>query len=287
VCLPCALGAYSTVFGAAACPACPAGTWNGKLEQQACNVCPDGKWTDKTGALRQEDCTPCEGAGCLQDASARVTFELLRVGIQALTAQDLASIRSAYAKDIASTCGVSRLSIVDLQGGNASVTIQEDGTVTAFILSVTDSSAAELAAKLYSQTFRGLVVNSTKTVLDGRAARVAGDMAVGAVSLQPQRFTPLVPTTTATTTSTSTATRTSTRTSTTTATSAAQVSRTSGPVAKDLPSNGSVRDASDKKEQLSWWWFVVGGVVCGGAVVVCFIATKRQKRVPQASGSVV
>merc|ERR1711953_1203199 len=104
----------------------------------ACNVCPEGKWTFYAGARRQGDCTPCTGTGCLRDASARITVEVTNLALSTLSAEEQAELSAAYARDIASTCGVNDLSVVDAQGKNASVSIAEDGTVIAFVLSIGD-----------------------------------------------------------------------------------------------------------------------------------------------------
>lgn len=254
-----------------------------------------------TKALRQDDCKRCTGSGCLDDKSAQLTFEVLHIALPALPEQALASIRSAFAEDIASTLGVSNLSVVDLRGNNASVTIAEDGNVSAFVLAVTDASAIDFATKLYSSTFRSLVINSTKAIVNSQAATAMdSDIAVGAVSIELQRFTPLVPTTTATTTPTITATTTpstsaqatthvGTKTSTTT-TRIAGEARVPSSNEKDIPSSSDSRNSSSDsggKKRVAWWWFVVGGAVCGGAVFACALATQRRKSPQEASGSVV
>merc|ERR1712174_125341 len=120
-------------------------------------------------------------------------------------------------RDIASTCGVNDLSVVDTQGRNASVGIGEDGIVSAFVLSIGDGfSANTLAARLYSSDFRGLLEDTTEQVLGSGS----GQISVGAVTFKPEAFGPPVPTTTTkfvppTATSTGTSTFTSTVTSTT------------------------------------------------------------------------
>merc|ERR1719356_478273 len=154
-CLACSPGSYSTVPGASACSLCPAGTWSGDFDATACHVCPEGKWTFYAGARQQGDCTPCMGAGCLRDASARVTVEVTNFALSALSAEEQREVSAAYARDIATTCGVNELSVVDTQGKTASVSIGEDGSVSAFVLSIGDGvSANVLAARLYSSTFR-------------------------------------------------------------------------------------------------------------------------------------
>merc|ERR1712045_611247 len=148
-CLQCSPGSYSTVPGASACSLCPAGTWSGDFDATACNVCPEGKWTFYAGARRQGDCTPCAGAGCLREGSARVTMEITNFALSVLSAEEQAELRAAYARDISTTCGVNDLSVVDTHGKNASVSIGEDGTISAFVLSIGDGFSANiLAARL-------------------------------------------------------------------------------------------------------------------------------------------
>merc|ERR1719189_3349936 len=115
----------------------------------------------------------------------------------------------AYARDISSTCGVNDLSVVDVQGKNASVSIEEDGTVTAYVLSIGDGSSANaLAARLYSSAFRASLESTTLAIV-GQAM----DVSVGAVTFKPEAFVATIPTTTtkfvplptATSTATSTA----------------------------------------------------------------------------------
>merc|ERR1711920_645863 len=99
-CLPCSPGSYSTVPGTSACSLCPAGTWSGDFETTACNVCPEGKWTFYAGARQQGDCTPCAGTGCLRDASARITVEIINLALSALSAEKQTELSAAYARDI-------------------------------------------------------------------------------------------------------------------------------------------------------------------------------------------
>merc|ERR1712176_691142 len=204
--------------GTSACSLCPAGTWSGEFDATTCNVCPEGKWTFYAGARRQGDCTPCAGTGCMRDASARITVEITNLALSVLSAEEQTELSTAYARDIASTCGVNDLSVVDTHGKNASVGIGEDGTVSAFVLSIGDGfSANTLAARLYSSDFRGLLEDTTGHVLGSGS----GQISVGAVTFKPEAFVPPMPTTTTkfvppTATSTSTSTVTSTVTSATT-----------------------------------------------------------------------
>merc|ERR1712039_312986 len=68
----------------------------------------------------------------------------------------------------------------------------------------------ELAAKLYSDTFRSLLVKSTLASMGRAADAGVTPVSMGAVTFQPEAFVPLLPTTTRTLTSTATSTATST-----------------------------------------------------------------------------
>merc|ERR1711920_519956 len=205
-CLPCSPGSYSTVPGASACSHCPGGTWSDGFDATACNVCPEGKWTfSSVGAREQGDCTLCMTAGCLQDASARVTVEVVNFALSALSAEEQMELSTECARDIALTCGVSDRSVVDAHDGtNSSVSIGEDGTISAYILSIADGSSANiLAAKLYSSAFRDLLQNTIlRTVGNQPVGAGSGrQVMVGAVTFQPEAF---VPSDTSTSTSSST-----------------------------------------------------------------------------------
>merc|ERR1712039_414694 len=132
-------------------------------------------------------------------------------------------------RDIASTCGVNDLSVVDTHGKNASVGIGADGTVSAFVLSIGDGfSANTLAARLYSSDFRGLLEDTTEQVLGSGS----GQISVGAVTFKPEAFVPPMPTTTTKfvpPTATSTATRTISSTVTSTFTSTVTSTTTLSP----------------------------------------------------------
>merc|ERR1712176_413008 len=149
------------------------------------------------------------------------------------------------------TCGVNDLSVVDVQGKNASVSIGEDGIVSAFVLSIGDGfSANMLATRLYSSAFRDLLEDTTLAVGGQAMVSGSGQISVGAVTFKPEAFVPPIPTTTTkfmppTATSTTTSSVTSIATSTSTGTGA-----------------GTMQTAGDASGP-AWWWFVVGGVAVG------------------------
>merc|ERR1719343_642510 len=106
-------------------------------------------------------------------------------------------------------------SVVDTQGKNASVSIEEDGTVSAYVLLIGDGfSATGLAARLYSSAFRGSLESTTLAVV-GQGM----DVSVGAVTFKPEAFVASIPTTTTKFVPLPTATSTTTSTATSTATS--------------------------------------------------------------------
>lgn len=221
----------------------------------------------------------------MQDASARITVKAANLALSALPAEELLDLRSSYAKDIASTCGVVESSVVDLQGHEATVTIAEDGSISAFVLDLSGSSANELAAKLYSTTFRSSLANSTLAFTGGASEASMRPMFMGAVTFQPEKFVPLLPTMTRTSTITSTATSTATSTSSVTGTATSTSAGISPPAGADSVDKPQDQPAGSGP---AWWWFVVGSAVAGGAVAACALATqkRRQKSVDVAGSQV-
>merc|ERR1712176_1275878 len=188
----------------------------------------------------------------------------------------MGELSAAYARDIASTCGVNDLSVVDAQGKNASVSIGEEGTVSAFVLSIGDGfSANMLAARLYSSAFRSLLEDTTLAIGGQALGAGSGQISVGAVTFKPEAFVPPIPTTTtkfvpptATSTSTATSTATSTTVSPTlvsevvvTTTEAVSTSTSTGTGAGTMQTTGVPSGPA-------WWWFVIGGVAVGAAAAV-------------------
>lgn len=171
------------------------------------------------GSMLEGNCVRCRGSsGCLPDGSARVTIELHGLDFSALVPGRQAKLRSAVAEDIAAAVGVDVSSVVDLHGESSTVTISAVGAVNAFALGIEGSSANDLAARLYGDSFRTMLVNSMSAALgdDSGAARV------GAIVVRPEHFTP-VARTTVTTTETATTTYTQTETETTSETTSARI----------------------------------------------------------------
>lgn len=223
--------------------------------------------------MRKGDCTPCVGTGCLKDSSARVDIVIHNLEFSALTQEEQAGLRRAYAQDIASSCGIDNSSVVDLLGQEASVTIGSDGSVSAFVVAVRTSSANALALRLYSQTFRNSIGNSTMAVvssvpLGAPLVPPSRQVSVGAVSLQPEVFVPVVPTTATTTLAT---------TSTSTSTIAATQTSSSAAAGASASADEDVAMQEDVGSSPSWWWFLIGAAISGGAVLACVMATKKRK----------
>jgi len=191
-------------------------------------------------------------------------------------------LRAAYARDISTTCGVNAFSVVDTQGKNASVSIGEDGTVSAFVLSIGDGfSANMLAARLYSSAFRSLLEDTTLTV-------GGHQVSVGAVTFKPEAFVPPIPTTTtkfapptATSTATSAATSTATSTSSPTLVSTAVVTTTEAVRTSTSTGTGAgaglIHTTGDPSGP-DWWWFVVGGVAVGAAAAVVMLLFQKARK---------
>merc|ERR1719277_913100 len=167
---------------------------------------------------------------------------------------------------------------------NASVGIGEDGTVSAFVLSIGDGfSANTLAARLYSSDFRGLLEDTTEKVLGSGS----GQIRVGAVTFKPEAFVPLMPTTTtkfvpptATSTATSTFTRTVTSTTTLSPTLVSEVDVTTEAVSTSTSTGtgAGMMQTTDDPSGPAWWLFVGAGVAVGAAgAVVALLLQKARK----------
>merc|ERR1712203_133909 len=188
-------------------------------------------------------------------------------------------LRAAYARDISKTCGVNDLSVVDTQGKNASVSIGEDGTLSAFVLSIGDGfSANTLAARLYSSAFRGLLEDTTLAIGGQAMGAGSGQVSVGAVTFKPEAFVPPIPTTTTKfvpPTATSIATSTTSLVSTVVVTTT-EVVRTSTSTGTGT-STGLMHTTSDPSGP-DWWLFVVGGVAVGAAAAVVMLLFQKARK---------
>lgn len=160
-------------------------------------------------------------------ASARVTIELLNVDTVMIDGTSSSVLRVAFARNISAALGVDAQAVKDLFGQTSSTSLtaaQVGGRrglkITAYVTVPEGSSANALASLLYTEQLRQTLVETVRALLHPPV--VLGSVGVQTVSITPETFKPLLPTTTATTTtmppSTSTITRTSTLTSTVTTT---------------------------------------------------------------------
>jgi len=141
----------------------------------------------------------CYGSrNCLPHDSIYVTVELLGVTSPALNASEHDGLCSALAREIATACGAEDEAVVDMGGSNGSVTMDESGLATAFVLGIQDLSASDLASRLYSDDF----VKQVESALSCSTRRVL----VAAVSMQPKQFATMTTTKTVTATTSTTST---------------------------------------------------------------------------------
>jgi hypothetical protein len=206
-CIRCEPGKYSPVPGVAACVPCPAGSWSAGFQSTECSICPVGQWTFADGSMRSTDCTPCHGSRfCLGGASALVTAELLNLDPLRTNNMQLNQLRSRFAGNIAEVLELPAAEVKDLFGNAGSSTVTAarpaGGTgakVSAYIVVPQGSSTNALAAKLYSDVFREMIVQSAGEVL-GTSPAIVGQLSAPSAAIQPKQFIPLHVTTTATTT---------------------------------------------------------------------------------------
>jgi len=129
----------------------------------------------------------------------QVTVAFTNLEAAALPDEEMQDLGAALAGDLASACDVENASVVDLTGANATVTFGPRGRVSAFVRGLSGLTAHELAARLYSASFRATLGNST-----ARAVGAAAGVQVASVSLEPKAFVPATASTTATTTTATT-----------------------------------------------------------------------------------
>merc|ERR1712241_1090294 len=116
------------------------------------------------------------------------------------------------AESIASTCGVDNHSVADSFGTFTRVTLAADGEVSALVKDIQGYTANELAARLYSPSFREELIKAMTAIVGSDTQRL-GKLGIAAVFMKPEAFAPLVPTSTLTTTTLTTTTLTTTSTS--------------------------------------------------------------------------
>merc|ERR1711933_573180 len=221
VCLKCEPGKYSPVGGVATCAYCPAGSWSNSFQATRCTVCPAGQWTFGEGSQHGTDCTPCRGSRfCLGGATARVMIQVLNVDAELISGSS------------------SSLSAV-VVGGRRGLKI------SAFVTVPAGSSANAMAEKLYADSTRELIKQTTEGVLSSSGQQVLlGSVGVQTVAINPEPFSPLQSTTTATT-STRTSTISSTATYTSTSTQRHLDMTTSTPITTMSEAAGAATTARD------------------------------------------
>merc|ERR1711933_263373 len=223
VCLKCEPGKYSPVGGVATCAYCPAGSWSNSFQATRCTVCPAGQWTFGEGSQHGTDCTPCRGSRfCLGGATARVMIQVLNVDAELISGSSSSQLRAAFAHDISSVLGVAEESVLDLFGQEASSSLsavvvggRRGLKISAFVTVPAGSSANAMAEKLYADSTRELIKQTTEGVLSTSGQHVLlGSVGVQTVAINPEPFSPLQPTTTTMTSTRSSSTVTDTSTST-------------------------------------------------------------------------
>merc|ERR1712113_341577 len=195
VCIACAPGNYSITEGVSACTFCPPGTWSGDFDVTSCNVCPQGTWSSYPGSLRLDQCARCwDSSDCLPDASGRVTIEFGHLDFLTLNQSEQSRLATLLAHDIASTCDVEKTAVVDFEGKKSTVTITAGGIAAAFVLGIVGQSATDLAAKLYSTSFRSVIVSTTVEIVHSSSKYPT----ITSITFEPRPFT--LPTSATTTT---------------------------------------------------------------------------------------
>lgn len=154
--------------------------------------------------MRAGDCTP----GALhasRGTSAHITFQVRHMDAAFLAPSRWSLLRSELAKQIALACNADVRAVVDVTGENATVSISQDGDVSAYVLGGA-TSLNQLASSLYGPPFQSRLLDAASAIYPGTSAQ---SMSLGAISVQPEHFVPVVPTTTGTSTSTTTTSTTS------------------------------------------------------------------------------
>lgn len=205
-----------------------------------------------------------------------------------LSAHEQATVASAFAADAASTCGVDPASIVDLRGKSGTVTIDETGLVSMFVIDVSELTANQLAERLYATQFRELILKTTVSVVGDAHIEGVDALGVSAVTIKPEAFVPLRPTTTTLPTTTTMTP------STTSTTSAARTSAKE--VVLDVESATTTAEAvpriytntpESQDNTPSWWLFALGAGAAGAAVVACVVVVSWRRNHADAGSSMV
>jgi len=200
----------------------------------------------------------------------RVTLKFKGLPYAELNAQQIAASEATLAESIASACGVDNHAVADLFGTFTSVTLAADGEVSALVKDIQGYTANELAARLYSPSFREELIKALTAIVGSDTQRL-GELGIAAVFMKPEAFAPLVPTSTLTTTTltTRTLTTTSTTVSSTATTTALVVVTTTATQQTTRSQHKDIRTTTEKSNTVmlaatSPWLFVLAvGFVVG------------------------
>jgi len=148
-------------------------------------------------------------------ASVLLMVEVANVDIKGISEEVITDLASTYVHDIAFTLGFNGSSLKDMFGTDNSASVEVARVagspglkVSAYTLVPDSSSARELAVKLYTADFRTMIEKTTSRVFlqHGQQHAVLGYVRAPVVVVKPEKFHPLVLTTTRTTEATTEAT---------------------------------------------------------------------------------
>jgi len=206
----------------------------------------------------------------------RITMQLHGFDWSALSTSTAEALRTAFAFNIASTCGVGDSSIVDVYGSEASVTLDSNGELIAFVLADTGYTATELQSILSSVSFRKLMADAVVATLRSSLGSLAGSITFGGAVVASEHFEALLSTSRESTGGSPAA----------FATSATTTSTTMG-ISSAAASSPAVTSASAAEKHTlfgvpAWVWFAVATVLFAGFFLgvhrVYVIMTRRQPK---------
>jgi len=123
------------------------------------------------------------------------------IDFMALAPATKAKLSESYAKHVAQVLQLPETGVVDRFGAPSSSSLSDSSTVDAFLNVPAGSSVNALGKLLYTESFQSKIMASTEEALKLQGLSM-GRFAVRSVSIKPEEFVPLVPTTTATTVTT-------------------------------------------------------------------------------------
>lgn len=145
----------------------------------------------------------------MSGASVRITFELVNIDLAHIAEDVLADLNATYTRVLSQALSLEGSKLKDLYGNANSVSVEASrvagasgAKVSTFTEVPAGSSAKAMAAQLYTDSFRSQIVDSTIAVLDHQGMQnvITWHLRAPMVSVKPEHFTPLRPTTTMTTT---------------------------------------------------------------------------------------